>query len=121
MFNKKKNLHHRLMNVSDAEDVARNHAYSRVAGKSKAIPVRRAPSRGTVVPGYRDSMVGSIAQYRDKVPPRPGVMEAQNGASHDKPVLGNRPASGTIEKGKNIGDGKRHFVEPPKRNFNRFG
>lgn len=123
MFNKRSKLTKRLMQVSDAEDVVRSHAYSRVAGQSRAVPVRRTPSRGQAVPGYRDSMVGSVAQYREKVPPRPTAAGADTSPVSDQPIIGNRPASGTQDKGSIGADSlqrRHHFIEPPKRNFNRF-
>ena len=113
MFHKRNKLNKRLMQVESADDVVRSHAYSRVAGRSSSVPVRRTPTRGQAASGYRDSMVGSMTQYREKIVPqlRPDTTAPtpQQGS-----VIGNRPASSTAEQ-------KHRFAEPPKRNFNRFG
>ncbi len=125
MHNKgRKNLHKYLTQASSAEDVVNNHAYGKVARSHRPIPQRRSPGgshKGTVA-GYRDSMVGSINQYRSVAP-----KTAEPAAGRDvsgEGIIGNRPRSGVsdVPKSKDASlERRHHFIEPPKRGFNRFG
>ena len=100
MFKKKNELNKRLMQVSNADDVVRSHAYSRVAGKSSSVPTRRlASSPRHTVSGYRDSMVGSIGQYREVRASLASPSHSTEAGSSITPVQGNRPASGRDVQG----------------------
>ena len=107
-----------------SHEVAGSHAYGRVARDTPSVPRARParPPRGKAS-GYRDSMVGSIAQYRDTTPIAPRRQEAVKDATKNGNVVGNRPSSGRSEAGTGssaTGNRRHSFVEPPKRNYNRF-
>ena len=120
MFNKRNKLNKRLINAS-SDDVVRNHAYSRVAKENPTLP-SRASLRPRAHSSYRDSMVGSTSQYRDRLPPKLTPDTKTPIASNDG-VVGNRPSSSSVKNSSadNTARRKHHFVEPPKRGFNRFG
>ncbi len=125
MHNKgRKNLHKYLSHASSADDVVNNHAYGKVARSHRPIPKRRpGPPRHGAVASYRDSMVGSIHQYRSGVAPKATDPKAGKETENDA-VIGNRPRSGASDapKPKDASMERRHhFIEPPKRGFNRFG
>lgn len=107
-----------------ASEVVHSHAYGKVGRTHRSAPRPRHASspRSMAVPGYRDSMVGSIAQYRDRAPIAPRVPEKEKDAQPDKKIIGNRPHSGAVDKkSTDSAPAKRHhFIEPPKPRFNRF-
>ena len=97
-----------------------SHAYGKVAKNRPSLtrPRHAAPVKRQSIAGYRDSMVGSIAQYRDAAPLPPRAPEAPEGKQPDAGgVIGNRPASTTASE---AAPRRHHFVEPPKRSFHRF-
>jgi hypothetical protein len=67
-------------------------------------------------------MVGSIAQYRERMPLPPVKPEETKNTKSTDGIIGNRPKSGKSEA--QSGDASKHrrhhFVEPPKRSFTRF-
>jgi len=124
---KKSNLYRFLGHEAVADEVINSHAYGKVAKSSNTLPVRqRVPiQKRQNVGGYRDSMVGSIAQYRDRtsaVPIKP--QDTTTTTDQSENIIGNRPKSGTNDTAVNKDDAsinrRHHFIEPPKRNFNRF-
>lgn len=124
MQNKRHKLTKYLLKDTQTEEVVRSHAFSRVARTNRPVPTRRTAAPGQqAVGGYRESLVGSIAQYRDRLPVLPTTPAVEEPVSTDENIIGNRPKSGTTDRGetgKNSVDRRHHFIEPPKRNFNRF-
>ena len=125
MHNKgRKNLHKYLSQASSADDVVSSHAYGRVARSYRPVPKRHVSTEspaGTIA-GYRDSMVGSINQYRDAPAQQEKPLERAPAPTSE--VIGNRPKSGEAQVTKNDAasiERRHHFIEPPKRGFNRFG
>lgn len=120
----RKNLRPFLNQDIDAKDVLSSHAYGSVARKSNAVPSRPIlQPRRQAGRGYGDSMVGSLSQYRGTVPKQPKATEPKTSADSDAPVVGNRPQSDAGQDGKtggNSAERRHHFIEPPKRGFNRF-
>ena len=129
MHNKgRKNLHKYLMQAASADDVIHNHAYGKVAKKHKPIPKRRPSGSGSgssTVASYRDSMVGSTVQYHHKTPVGPIKPDEHTppDTAQDQDIIGNRPRSNVEDKPTDAQrsiERRRHFIEPPKRNFHRF-
>ena len=119
------NLNKFLGHEAAPSEVTSSHVYGRVAKSNPPVhraPRRKTPARPQVVAGYRDSMVGSVAQYRDRAPIAPQKPEETTPSLTSDGVIGNRPKVSTDEsKTASAADRRRHhFVEPPKRNFHRF-
>lgn len=118
-----KNLRPFLGQEVDPKDVLSSHIYGQAARGSHAIPKRSsAPHQHRDPRKYGDSMVGSLAQYRQKAPERPKDPAAAANST-DAPVVGNRPQSGTSQPGQtgaNSTERRQHFIEPPKRGFHPY-
>lgn len=124
-------LHKFLNKDSDASDVMRNHAYSKVgrggetSGMSLARRREMALQRKTIA-DYRRSKLGGLHD-RPYVPiPKPTSDKAQGAEKQGDPdntIIGNRQKGGIKDKDrqdtKSI-ERRHHFIEPPKRNFDKF-
>lgn len=120
---------HKLTNPDvDPDDILHSHAYRKVEikdGPSLPTVKRSSPPDDKIVFEYKNSMVGSIAQYHDKTPVRPRTPVADEKTVQDhEDIIGNRPRNSTHdtpeENDKDSVERRHHFIEPPKRNFNRF-
>lgn len=112
-------MNKRLGNEPSPGEVSGSHAYGRVAKTHVPIPRTRRVGleRRGKIGGYRDSMVGSMAQYRSEpLPPmaKPDISETKPADAGG--VIGNRPRSGGVDGPKSHG-----FTEPPRRGYDRFG
>ena len=110
-----------------ASDAFNSHAYGKVARDNTIVPSRKhalARREKTAVPSYQDSMVGSITQYRSAAPVATRKPEEIDPTTqNDEAIVGNRPRNGAKEAPKSGAaslEKRHHFIEPPKRNFNRF-
>ena len=105
-------------------EVASSHAFGRISRSSSSIPRTRrgSPAERRAVASYRDSMVGSTVQYRDRLPVAPPAPPAKEKNSLHENVVGNRPQSKMTnsENSKIPSAPPRSFVEPPKRSFNPY-
>lgn len=105
-------------------EVAGSHAYGKTARSSPSIPKTRrtSPAQRRAAVNYRDSMVGSTMQYRDRLPVTPKTPPIAKGPASIDGIIGNRPQSRAVKNktGTNPSAPPRSFVEPPRRNFNPY-
>lgn len=114
----------------DTDDILHSHAIRRVGKKhGPVVPAaRRKTSKENQVAGYRDSMVGSIAQYKDVALSDPKNKEEAAPTADESNIVGNRPMSSQLQHDKKDKEKKdhslerrQHIIHPPRRNFHRFG
>lgn len=107
----------------DAKDVLSSHVYGSAARNSNAVPSRPIlQPRRQSGRGYKDSMVGSLSQYRTAPNEQPKVADTPDTGS-DAPIVGNRAPHSGVESGKpgsNSIERRKHFIEPPKRGFHPY-
>jgi len=120
---KQSDLHKYFYQDTDPDDILHTHAYRKVGKKNgPSLPsVKRTPKpKDKIVPGYKSSMVGSIAQYQDRTALQPKDSDlnktGRNGEAERHPK-----SSARDERDKEDDKNKRrhHFIEPPKRHFKR--
>lgn len=124
---KQSDLHKYFYGETETDEILHSHAFRRVekkVGPSLPRAQRLQASRYRTVADYKQSMVGSIAQYRERITVQPRDAKTKTDTPpSDEGIVGNRPRSGKPDSqgGDNKTDGRRHhFIEPPRRNNNRF-
>lgn len=121
-----------------SEDIFKSHAYSKAARSADAsrlsLPQRREIARNRRLVGeYQQSQIGSLSNRITL--PRHSQEEDAAPIAEDSPtegMVGNRPKAGSSEPPRSEPAGspqdddtalkrRQHPIQPPRRNFGRFG